>query len=213
VFLNERAPQNFSLEKVSKILNGNKEEALKWLYENYGRKLIGYSRNVYKVSEDTGWDLVYKTIYKVQEVFGQYKFENEQKFASFIFRIFINYLKNYIRDENTRTQGAVFIPLDETRKNFVANNSTVASTNPQMAMLREELEKLEDWQRILLLMRSQEVPYSEIARYVNKPEEQLKVYYSRLKNALTVKMQERAQFQKEENIKKDAIIINIRNAS
>lgn len=67
----------------------------------------------------------------------------------------------------------------------------MASTNPHVAMLREELEKLEDWQRILLLMRSQEMPYSEIAKYVNKPEEQLKVYYSRLKNALTVKMIER----------------------
>ena len=201
------------MEKITKILNGNKEEALKWLYENYGRKLLGYSRNVYKVSEDTGWDLVYKTIYKVQDVHAQYKFENEQKFASFIFRIFINYLKNHIRDENTKTQGAVFIPLDETRKNFVANNSTVASTNPHMAMLREELEKLEDWQRILLLMRSQDVPYSEIAKYVNKPEDQLKVYYSRLKNALTVKMQQRTEFEKEENKKKDAVIINIRHAS
>jgi RNA polymerase sigma factor (sigma-70 family) len=200
------------LENIKKIL-GNKEEGVKWLYENYGRKLIGYSRNVYKISEDAGWDLVYKTIYKVQEVYTQYNFENEQKFASFIFRIFINYLKNFIRDENTRTQGAVFIPLDETRKNFVSNSSTVASTSPQLAMLREELEKLEDWQRILLLMRSQEVPYSEIAKYVNKPEEQLKVYYSRLKNSLTVKMQERAQFDKDENKKKDAVIINIRHAS
>jgi RNA polymerase sigma factor (sigma-70 family) len=200
------------LEKIRKILS-SKDQGVKWLYENYGRKLLGYSMNVYKIAEDSGWDLVYKTIYKVQEVHLQYEFENEQKFASFIFRIFINYLKNHVRDENTKTQGAVFIPLDETRKNFVANNSTVASTNPQMAMLREELEKLEDWQRILLLMRSQEVPYSEIARYVNKPEEQLKVYYSRLKNALTLKMQERVQFQKEEGKKQEAVIINIRHAS
>ena len=210
------------MEKIKKIIS-NKDLGVKWLYENYGRKLLGYSQNVYKVTEDVGWDLVYKTIYKVQEVHEQYTFENEQKFASFIFRIFINYLKNHVRDENTRTQGAVFIPLDETRKNFVATNGTVASTNPQMAMLREELEKLEDWQRILLLMRSQEVPYSEIAKYVNKPEEQLKVYYSRLKNALTAKMLERekekkasldaAQDDKDENKKKEAVIINIRHAS
>jgi len=180
------------LEKIRKILD-NKEQGVKWLYENYGRKLLGYSLNVYKIPEDAGWDLVYKTIYKVQDVHNQYQFENEGKFASFLFRIFINYLKNYVRDENTRTQGAIFIPLDETRKNFVANNSSIAASNPQLAMLREELEKLEDWQRVLLLMRSQEVPYSEIAKYVNKPEEQLKVYYSRLKNVLTAKMQERVK--------------------
>ena len=198
------------MEKITKILN-NKDAGVKWLYENYGRKLLGYSQNVYKVSEDVGWDLVYKTIYKVQDVHAQYTFETEEKFASFIFRIFINYLKNHVRDENTRTQGAVFIPLDDTRKNFVANNGPVASTNPQMAMLREELEKLEDWQRILLLMRSQEVPYSEIAKYVNKPEEQLKVYYSRLKNSLTSRMLERAE--EETKKKKEAVIIDIRHAS
>ncbi|MBC7862409.1 MAG: sigma-70 family RNA polymerase sigma factor [Bacteroidia bacterium] len=214
------------MEKIRKILS-NKDQGVKWLYENYGRKLLGYSNNVYKISEDAGWDMVYKTIYKVQEVHDQYTFESQEKFASFIFRIFINYLKNHIRDENTKTQGAVFIPLDETRKNFVATSGSVASTNPQMAMLREELEKLEDWQRILLLMRSQEVPYSEIAKYVNKPEEQLKVYYSRLKNALTEKMVARENQKKtasltltedenkkeEENKKKEAVIINIRHAS
>jgi RNA polymerase sigma factor (sigma-70 family) len=208
------------LENIKLILS-KKNLGVKWLYENYGRKLLGYSQNVYRVNEDVGWDLVYKTIYKVQEVYGQYTFENEQKFGSFIFRIFINYLKNYIRDENTRTQGAIFIPLEETRKNFAAINETVASTNPHVAMLREELEKLEDWQRILLLMRSQEMPYSEIAKYVNKPEEQLKVYYSRLKNALTVKMIERekeraaikTEEEKETLKKKEALIIDIKNAS
>ena len=84
--------------------------------------------------------------------------------------------------------------------------------------------EFEDWQRVLLLMRSQEVPYSEIAKYVNKPEEQLKVYYSRLKNVLTAKMQERVKekesaekktedTKKVEEEKKEAVIINIRNAS
>ena len=171
------------MEKILDILK-DKDKAISWLFEQYGRKLLGYSKAVYKINEDAGWDLVYKTIYKVQEVYSRYQFENEQKFASFIFRMFINFLKNHIRDENTRHQGATFIPLDETRRNFVAVNSGSGIANPMLSRLRAELDKLEDWQRILLLMRSQEVAYSEIARYVNKPEEQLKVYYSRLKNML-----------------------------
>lgn len=190
----------------------DKETALKWLYEQYGRKLLGYSISVYKVNEDTGWDLVYKTIYKVQEVYSRYEFENEQKFASFIFRMFINFLKNHIRDENTKNQGATFIPLDETRRNFVAVNNRGASANPRLKRLQDELDKLEDWQRILLLMRSQDVAYSEIARYVNKPEEQLKVYYSRLKNALSQRMNDSGSLE-EDKATKEAVVIKIKNAS
>lgn len=44
---------------------------------------------------------------------------------------------------------------------------------------------------MLLLLRSQDMPYSEIAKFVNKPEDQLKVYYSRLKKALTKRMNEK----------------------
>ena len=46
------------------------------------------------------------------------------------------------------------------------------------------MDKLEEWQRILLLMRGQDMPYNEISAFVNKPENQLKVYYARLKKQL-----------------------------
>jgi RNA polymerase sigma factor (sigma-70 family) len=201
------------VEKIREILQ-DKETGLKWLFENYGKKLLGYSISVYKVSEDTGWDLVYKTIYKVQEVYSRYDFENEQKFASFIFRMFINFLKNHIRDENTKTQGAVFIPIDETRRNYVSVSSAKTIENAPLKKLQEELAKLEDWQRILLLMRSQDVAYSEIARYVNKPENQLKVYYSRLKISLSQKLQGFYPVDNSaENVEKEATVINIKNAS
>jgi hypothetical protein len=37
------------------------------------------------------------------------------------------------------------------------------------------------------------VPYSEIARFVNKPEKQLKVYYARLKKQLMGQMNDALQ--------------------
>ena len=57
-----------------------------------------------------------------------------------------------------------------------------------IALLRAELEQLEDWQRMLLLMRSQNIAYSEISKHVGKPETQLKVYYQRLKDRLMKKL-------------------------
>ena len=60
--------------------------------------------------------------------------------------------------------------------------------NIELKILEEELDNLEDWQRILLLMRSQEIPYSAISKFVNKPKYQLKVYYARLKKLISEKI-------------------------
>jgi RNA polymerase sigma factor (sigma-70 family) len=198
------------MEKILAILK-DKEKGISWLFENYGKKLVGYGMNVYKISEDSAWDIAYKSIYRVQEVCFQYSFESEQKFGSFIFRVYINYLKNFLRDENTRTQNAVFIPLEESKRDFASSRSSGRpnSSNPMMNKLKDELDKMDDWQRILLLMRSQGVSYSEIANYVNKPEDQLKVYYARLKNTLTNKMQEHFP----NNKQNEAVIIPINKAS
>jgi DNA-directed RNA polymerase specialized sigma24 family protein len=57
-----------------------------------------------------------------------------------------------------------------------------------MNCLKKTLEQFEDWKRVLLLMRAQNFSYDEISKYVNKPSEQLKVYYLRAKQILTDKV-------------------------
>jgi DNA-directed RNA polymerase specialized sigma24 family protein len=47
---------------------------------------------------------------------------------------------------------------------------------------------------MLLLMRSQNIPYEEISRHVGKPETQLKVYYQRLKERLMKKLGDKLQY-------------------
>jgi DNA-directed RNA polymerase specialized sigma24 family protein len=73
----------------------------------------------------------------------------------------------------------------------IAQEETPEISSLKMNLLKEELEKLDDWERMLLLLRSQDMPYATIAKFVNKPEEQLKVYYSRLKTALAKRMNEK----------------------
>lgn len=171
------------------------------LYSRYGKKLYAYAIKNWGVTEDQAWDLVYKTLYRVMETYKNYRFESEEKFGAFIFKIFINYLRNHYRDNkkrNEKLQVAQISPVelqnraDNDRSDSRANDSgTDVPQDPRLAALNEELEKMEDWQRMLLLMRSEGRPYSEIARYVQKPEEQLKVYYQRLKQTITKKMYER----------------------
>jgi RNA polymerase sigma factor (sigma-70 family) len=147
------------------------------------------------MGEDASWDLIYKTLYKVVDSFPKYNFENEDKFGSFVFRIFINYLRNYYRDHKKEFEDVQLADIDPDKIAYSQSSSFSPDqpADPRMKILNAELDKMEDWQRILLLMRSDGRPYADIAQYVDKPEEQLKVYYQRLKKLLTDKINEQVQ--------------------
>jgi RNA polymerase sigma factor (sigma-70 family) len=177
---------------TASILKTKSKENTALLYERYGKKLYGYAVTKWKVSEDDAWDLVYKTLYKILDVSDKYHFENEDKFSAFIFRIFINYLRNHYRD--SRSSGIVTTELLEKHEKLSydrkGNEEATESESPLMRCLQKALKVLDDWQRILLLMRAQNHPYEDIAPYVGKPEEQLKVYHMRLKKVVAEKTNE-----------------------
>lgn len=157
------------------------EERLSWLYENYARKLCGFAIKNYQVNEDIAWEITYKTIYKINAVITNYQFEHPGKLNAFIFRTFINYLKNYFRDRKE-------VPVSFTTEIPSVSNEEESADSHLITVLRDELDKMQDWERILLLMRSQDLPYSQIAEFTGKPEKQLKVYYARLKDRLEKKL-------------------------
>lgn len=162
------------------------------MYNRYGRRLYAYATMSWRLDEDDAWDMVYKTLYKVLETHNQYQFENEDKFASFVFKIFINFLRNHYRDHKKLSERFSVVQIEDSELNNVPEIiEPESAVSIKMKALKEVLEGLEDWQRILLLMRSEGRPYSEIAPFVDKPEEQLKVYYQRLKQDINKKIHER----------------------
>ena len=163
-------------------LKEEENKAVKELYETYAKKLFAYTHKNYSISEDDAWTIVYKTIYKMAEVKEKYMFENEYKRSVFIFKMHINFLKNYFRDDKS-FEGNLY-EVEMNNDIVSKDESAQPPKSPQMKILQNELDKLDEWQRILLLMRGQGMPYSEIASFVNKPEGQLKVYYARLKKML-----------------------------
>ncbi len=175
---------------ASKIKEKN-TDAIALLYNRYGKKLFGYARLKWKLTEDESWEMVYKTLYKVIKVVDDYKFENEDKFVGFIFRIFLNYLRNHYRD--TKDKKLEMVELTEVHEkagNEKNDPGTTVKLSPLMQCLQKVLQVLEDWQRIILLMRAQDYSYEEISKYVNRPTEQLKVYHMRLKKSVTEKTNE-----------------------
>lgn len=151
-----------------------------------------YARNRWNLNEDDAWHLVYKTLYRVIKTHKKYKFENEDKFAAFVFRVFVNFLRNHYRDNKKLSDQFNLVYVDETiLLNTKSPENKPETANIKMLALKSVLETLEDWQRILLLMRSEGRPYSEIAQYIDKPEEQLKVYYQRLKKQISKSIHDR----------------------
>lgn len=172
---------SFEKETYS-LLSDSKNKVVKTLYETYAKKLLAYTCKNYTIDKDDAWAIVYKTIYKITEVNDKYSFENEQKRSGFIFKTHINFLRNYFRDNKSFEKHHQEVELTD---HFTEHEPEVASKpNIQLTILQQELDKLEDWQRILLLMRGQDIPYNKIAEFVNKPESQLKVYYARLKKQM-----------------------------
>lgn len=167
-------------------------DAIALLYSRYGKKLYGYSISKWKLSEDDSWEIVYKTLYKVIKVIDNYTFENENKFISFLFKIFINYLRNHYRDNKDKRFETV--ELMGTHEKIAGDRNAPQENSPRlsplMACLQKVLQVMEDWQRIILLMRAQDYSYEEIAKYVSRPVGQLKVYHMRLKKVVTEKTNE-----------------------
>src|ERR1051325_2468834 len=175
------------------LLKGKDNIRIEVLYERYGKKLFSYAIHSWKLNEDEAWDLVYKTLFRILEVGHRYEFDSEKNFSSFVFRVFVNYLRNHYRDKKNSGRPLNVEWTDEEILEEQEAGETEIIPNPKLDILNEELEKLEDWQRILLLMRSQDIPNAVISKYAGKPEDQLPVYYQRLKTTLTQRMLERME--------------------
>jgi RNA polymerase sigma-70 factor (ECF subfamily) len=169
------------------IIKKQSKKGLEVFYTRYGKKLYAYAVQNWKTDEDTAWDLIYKTYNRISEKIDSYNFENEEKFGSLVMLSFLNNLRNHYRDIQKQIQ---IVSEDHINLNNISEENE-ENENPDsihMKSLKEELEKLEDWERMLLLLKAQQMPYSEIAKYIDKPENQLKVYYARLKKKIAEKI-------------------------
>lgn len=179
------------MTELIKHIRRKDEQAITALYNSYGKKLYGFAVSRWHLNEDEAWELVYKTLYKIIEVIDQYTFETESKFNGFIFRVFINNLKNHYQAKKIRKVETV--ELEEKHGSIAPTEKTTMEgqkESPHMKCLKAILAGFDDWKRVLLLMKAQDFSYEDIARYVNKPSDQLKVYYMRAKQVLVEKINE-----------------------
>jgi RNA polymerase sigma factor (sigma-70 family) len=168
----------------------NPEKVTEILYKAFGKKLFFYAKKTWNLNEDTSWDLINQTCFKVADKFSQLEFKADNQLNSFVFKVFINLLKNHFRNHPINE----FAMEDSVIEN-ISNQTKVEPEDessglkaPLLVEMENELAKLESWQKDLLLLRAQGLTYKEIANYLKKPTKNLKVYYGRLIHQLKVKL-------------------------
>lgn len=181
--------------EISELVKKKDRKALELLYERYGKKFYSYSVNRWNLGEDEGWDVVYKTLETLVVKLSNYTFPTQQDFDRFIFRVLINFLRQYYRASQRRARDIEFVDIDgvdsaKTFEKYLSASAirdyyeTESLDNPILNNLTNALERLDEKDRDLLLLRAQNFSYEEIADLLSIEDAQLKVTHHRAKKKL-----------------------------
>ena len=184
-----------SFVEIAELVKKKDPQALKVLYENYGKKFYSFCLFRWRLSEDEGWDVVYKTLETLVLKLSYYSFESQKDFERFIFRVLINFLRQHYRASQAKEKDLEFVDIDgadstKVLERYISVSAvkdyyrTEAVDNPALIQLTAALEKLDETDRDLLLLRAQDFSYVEIAEMLKIEDAQLKVRHHRAKKKL-----------------------------
>jgi RNA polymerase sigma factor (sigma-70 family) len=157
------------------IQNQSSVEIVEKLFNQFADRLYAFATRAWKFSEDDAWDTIYETLFHIAKVYHRYDFPDERRLTNFVITVFNNRLKNRRREKESEP---ILVALEPSSQQ-TPNSEIETTLGAAEKAVAEGLDELEEWERILLIQRSELAPYSEIEKLVGKPEEQLKVYYKR----------------------------------
>lgn len=183
--------------EILDLISKKDKKGLEFLYTLYGGKFFSFAVEKWDLSEDEAWNVVYQTLETLILKLSQYEFESKKHFENFIFKVFINFLRQYFRSSRRKESDIHFeyINQDITSYNKNISNEQVEIEiekkdfddyykfekieNPQLIALQRALKKLNEIDRDLLLLRAQNFTYDEIAEFLKIDNNQLKVRHHR----------------------------------
>jgi len=193
-------------KEILQLVDNKDKRGLEELYQCYGRKFYDYAVRRWFFSEDEAWEVVYKTLETLVVKLNKYQFESKIHFENFIFKVFVNYLRQFYRNkrknlqenlsieqENALTEKSSEVNINESRSTInELDNSAIQAhyneedekENPKLIALRKALQQMNALDREILLLRAQNYSYEEIALMLKIKNNQLKVKYHRAKSKL-----------------------------
>lgn len=191
--------------EIISLIDSKDRKGWESLFLMYGRKFYGFAVNNWGFDEDSAWEVVYQTLQTIILKIGEYEIQSQVHFDNLLFKIFINYLRQYYR-KTKKTDDVTIISLsdlevaasNETEENTVESELKNPFTkeffsdylendeteNPKLKQLEFALEKLEPQEKDLLLLKANGFTYDQIAEMLKIANNQLKVKHHRAKNKL-----------------------------
>ena len=190
------------------------------LVDLYQNLLLNEGVRVFDLLHEDAEELVSDVLLTVVQKIHSFEFRRgEADFHLWVMAVFRNRVRDFVRhqaisgglelmfqesniDDEERysgTEGDVVAEIMRTYHDSLRADvdSPRSPASERLRVITETLEKLENWERVLLRCRALEVPYEDIAKYTGKPVKQLKVYHGRVKkkfvNMLAEKFPELAQ--------------------
>jgi DNA-directed RNA polymerase specialized sigma24 family protein len=172
--------------------------------------LFNYAIQSWHLDEDSAWDIIYKVLFKITERIANYTFKNEIQFRNMMYSIFNNELVNFYRKSKRIQERIKLLQFDDSllEEAYLSINHHIekeinekifkksleefwdepSSENILFDYLNELLDSLDDWERILVNLRAAELSYQDITKFVDKPVNQLKVYYGRIVKKVQIQL-------------------------
>lgn len=170
------------------------------LYKYYGRPLYEYAVDKWHLNEDDGWEVVYKTLESLVLKLGGYNFTSQLHFDNFIYKVFINNLRQFFRSSRNKEDHHIkYVVYNEEDSSFGAAGeiekkavndyfrSDVDADNVSgwLLTVKQALAQMPEDERDLLLLKAQNYTYEEIAVMLGVQNKSLNVKHLRAKKKLT----------------------------
>lgn len=189
---------------IIELLRSRDKKGLEVLFVLYGQKFFGYSVDKWKFSEDDSWEVVYLTLDTLVIKLPNYDFESQAHFENFVYKVFINFLRQKFRYNRRKEEKISYVSLSESHHDLTNDSnittkqledslpedffgdyySSEESDNPRLVLLTKALEQLSVTDREILLLKAQNYTYDEIASMLKIENNQLKVSHHRAKARL-----------------------------
>ena len=175
---------------IIQLVRSKDKKGVEALFTDYGEKLYSYAIAKWFFSEDSAWEMIYKTLDTLLLKLPGYELTSQAHFNNLVFKIFKNNLRQYYRDKK-RKEGKIEFVAVEHPENLKGTEVSIGPLDFEdyyenevldsalFAHLKVSLEKLDPFEKELVLLRAQNYPYKEIAQMLNTEDEQLKVKYHR----------------------------------
>lgn len=183
---------------LSKIAERN-SIGIEALYRQYSKQFLGYVRTQWKFDEDAAWEVIYQTLEALVLKLPSYTFNSQVEFDRLVFKFFLNFVRQHYRKHQSKrdiqwislndSQGSNDFEFDEKDNDiFIETVHEFCNSdelmNPNLEKLDQCLEQLNTIDRELLLLRTRDYSYEQIAKMLKIENNQLNVKYLRAKQKL-----------------------------